>query len=112
MLVSNFSENQSGYTLSFGGGTAVLNDPVPPVLQSAFVGCDKQMVTVTLDKKVRCNSLASDGSDFNFSSGSVSIIGATGINCNNQFDMDSIQLMLNAPLVPGNYSVVLKPETI
>lgn len=108
LLVSNFSENQSGYTLSFDGGTAVLNDPVPPVLQSAYVGCDKQIVTVVLDKKVRCNSLASDGSDFVLSSGMVSIIGSTGINCNNQFDMDSIQLMLSTPLIPGNYSVVLK----
>lgn len=108
LLVSNFSEKQSGYTLSFGGGTAILNDPVPPHLQSAFMGCDKQVVTVALDKKVRCNSLAPDGSDFVFPSGTISVIGATGVNCNNQFDMDSIRLMLSAPLIPGNYSVMTK----
>jgi gliding motility-associated-like protein len=111
LLVSNYSEKQSGYSLTIEGGTAQLNDPTPPVLQSAFVGCNKQVITVTLDKNVRCNSLAPDGSDFVLSSGFISIIGATGINCNNQFDMDSIQLMLSAPLVPGNYTVTLKTGT-
>jgi gliding motility-associated-like protein len=111
LLVSNFSETQTGYTLSFGGGTAVLNDPVPPHLQSAFVGCDKNIITIVLDKKVRCNSLAPDGSDFIPSSGSYSIVSATGANCNNQFDMDTIQLMLSAPLPAGNYSVSTRTGT-
>jgi gliding motility-associated-like protein len=111
LLVSNFSETESGYTLSFGGGTAVLNDPVPPHLQSAIVGCDKKIVTVVLDKKVKCSSLAADGSDFVFLSGPVSVTGAMGVNCNGQFDMDSIQLSLNAPLTPGNYSIATKSGT-
>ncbi len=108
LLVSNFSEKQSGYTLSFEGGTAVINDPNPPKLQSASVGCDKQMVTVVLDKGVRCNSLAPDGSDFVLGSAAVSIVGATGVNCSGQFDMDSIRLLLSGPLPPGSYSVKTK----
>jgi len=108
LLVSNYSENQSGYTLSFAGGTALLNDPTPPILKSAFVGCDKQMVTITLDKKIRCNSVAPDGSDFMLASGPISVISASGLNCGSQFDNDSIQIFLNAPLAPGNYSVILK----
>ena len=106
LLVSNFSETESGYTLSFGGGTALLNDPTPPHLTSAFVGCDKTLVTAVLDKKVKCSSLASDGSDFIISSGgSYTTIGATGQNCDAQFDMDTIQIKLNTPLTPGNYSI-------
>jgi FOG: PKD repeat len=111
LLVSNFSETESGYKLSFSGGTAGLNDPVPSHLQSAFMGCDKTRITVVLDKKVTCASLASDGSDFFLPSVSNSVIGASGLNCNNQFDMDSIQLTLSAPLPPGNYSVSTKQGT-
>jgi gliding motility-associated-like protein len=111
LLISNFSETSSGYKLSFGGGTAVLNDPVPPHLQSAFVGCDKSKITVVLDKKVTCGSLASDGSDFILASGSNSVTGATGLNCDIQFDADSIQLTLGSPLLPGNYSIQAKSGT-
>ena len=30
LLVSHFSDSQSGYSLSFGGGTANITDPVNP----------------------------------------------------------------------------------
>ena len=60
---------------------------------------------------MRCNSLAADGSDFSVASNPVSVIGAIGYGCRTQFDMDSIQLILSAPLSPGTYSIVSKTGT-
>lgn len=55
---------------------------------------------------MQCTSLATDGSDFIISSISGAVTGASGLHCNNGFDMDSILITLNAPLPPGNYSIV------
>ena len=55
---------------------------------------------------MQCTSLASDGSDFIISSISGAVTGASGLHCNNGFDMDSIFITLSAPLSPGNYSIV------
>ena len=35
LLVSHFTDSQSGYALSFGGGTAVITDPAEPHLQQS-----------------------------------------------------------------------------
>jgi gliding motility-associated-like protein len=105
LLVSHFTQTQSGYSLAFGSGTAVITDTVKPVLKSASSSCDRKTLTVVLNKKMRCNSLAANGSDFLIASNPGSITGASGMNCNNGFDMDSIQLTVGAPLPPGNYSL-------
>jgi len=111
LLISHFTNTQSGYSLTFGGGTAVIKDPKLPDLLSASTGCNKAIVKIVLNKGMRCNSLADDGSDFSVASNPVSVIGATGYNCNGQFDMDSIQLFLSAPLPPGTYSILAKTGT-
>jgi hypothetical protein len=68
LLVSHYTQTQSGYSLAFGGGTAVITDLKPPHLQSASVHCDMKSITVVLNKPMQCNSLASGGSDFIISS--------------------------------------------
>jgi gliding motility-associated-like protein len=108
ILVTHTAAAQSGYSLSFSGGSAVINDPKPPGLLSVVVSCDKKTLTVGLTKFVRCNSLAPDGSDFIIPGAPVSIVGAVGLNCNPQFDFDYLELTLNNPLPPGNYSLVVK----
>ena len=99
LLVSHYTNTQSGYSLTFGGGTAVITDPKLPDLQSASTGCNKALVKIVLNKGMRCNSLAADGSDFKVASNPVSVIGAIGYGCNSQFDMDSIQLVSERLLV-------------
>jgi gliding motility-associated-like protein len=108
ILVTHTAAAQSGYSLSFSGGSAVINDPKPPGLLSVVVSCDKKTLTVGLTKFVRCNSLASDGSDFVIPGAPVSIVNAVGLNCSPQFDFDYLELTLNNPLPPGNYSLVIK----
>jgi gliding motility-associated-like protein len=111
LLVSHFTDSQSGYGLSFGGGTADITDPKLPVLQSVTISCDSKKLLIKLNKRMKCSSLASNGSDFMISSASTAITSASGINCNNSFDMDSLQLTLNNPLPPGDYTVSIKNGT-
>jgi gliding motility-associated-like protein len=107
LLVSHFDDTQSGYQLSFGGGTASLVDPVQPKLKSASINCDATTVSLKLTKKVKCTSLAADGSDFTISpAGNFS--SATGNGCSSGFDVDSITLLLSSSLPPGNYTITAK----
>ncbi len=106
LLVSHFTNTQSGYQLSFTGGTAVIADPANPIpeVTTATPSCDGTQVVVRFNKKVKCNSLALNGSDFIISP-SGTILSAVGNGCAAGFDMDSVTLTLNAPLPPGNYTV-------
>lgn len=110
LLVSHFTTftpSQNGYTLSFGGGTAVITDPVLPDLKAASASCDATTITVILNKKMKCASLAANGSDFTISSGNSTIISAVSNSCAASFDMDTVQLKLNKPLPPGNYILTI-----
>ena len=109
LLVSHFTiTNQSGYKLSFAGGSANITDPKIPHLQEARAYCDGTNVIVKLNKKMRCTSLAADGSDFTVSDPAFSVIGAVAAGCLSGFDMDSVTLTLNNPLPAGDYSIIMK----
>lgn len=105
LLVSHFSDSQSGYSLEFKNGTASITDTTPPRLQLAKVLCDNRRISVKLNKKMKCSSLVANGSEFIISDPSVSVTEATAASCATGFDMDSIVLTLNSPLAPGNYTV-------
>lgn len=106
LLVSHFSDTQSGYTLSFGGGTASIVNPIVPLIRNAYAVCDGTEIVVVLNKKIKCKSIDADGSDFKVTGpGNVSIVSATGNGCGNSFDSDSILLKLNGTLAPGTYQV-------
>ena len=111
LLISHFSDNQSGYKLSFGGGTAVINDPKLPDLQTLNTSCDATMITLKLDTKMKCNSIAANGSDFEILPAAATVISATGSACNSNFDADSITLVLSNPLPPGSYDLSVKNGT-
>jgi gliding motility-associated-like protein len=108
LLVSHFTDSQSGYDLSFGGGTAVITDTVPPALKKAESNCGGNLIRLKLSKKIKCSSLAINGSDFFITPGSATITGATGIGCSSGFDTDSIEFQLSSFLAPGNYTLNIK----
>lgn len=109
LLISHFDGNsQSGYELDFSGGSAVITDPTLPALDKAIAGCGGVTVTLTLNKKMKCNSLAANGSDFTISPANASIVSATGIGCSNSFDLTQVVLTLNGALTPGNYTLTAK----
>ena len=109
LLVSHFTifrPSEKGYQLSFGGGTASITDTIPPALKSLSSSCDAANIYIKTNKKMKCSSLAADGSDFTISPAVSKIISANSF-CD-AFDMDSLVLKLNAPLPPGNYTVTIK----
>ena len=116
LLVSHFTNSQSGYKLSFGGGTgggagggtANITDPKVPVVESATIKCDATQLTVKLNKNMRCNTLAADGSDFQLMSGLATIVSASSTSCTSGFNMESFTLTLSNPLPPGDYKLVTK----
>ncbi|MBX3242579.1 MAG: gliding motility-associated C-terminal domain-containing protein [Chitinophagaceae bacterium] len=109
LLVSHFtSTNQSGYTLRFEGGTASITDPKAPHTSAARAFCDGSTILLKLNKKMRCNTLAPDGSDFSISSGLATIVGAGALTCATGFEMDSVAITLSNPLPPGSYSLFVK----
>jgi gliding motility-associated-like protein len=109
LIVSHYTQSQTGYSLTFSGGTAVITDPTLPHLQSATIACDRKTISVVLNKQMRCNSLATDGSDFSVATATIS--SAQSQDCNSGFDMTSLLLTLQSPLAPGNYSLVIKNGT-
>jgi len=108
LMISHYSDSQSGYKLSFGTGTAVINDPKLPDLQKLYTSCDGTTIGLKLNTKMKCNSLAADGSDFQLSPAVASVVAATGYGCSGSFDMDSITIVLSNPLPPGPYSLSIK----
>jgi gliding motility-associated-like protein len=112
LLVSHFTKfkpGQAGYQLSFGGGTASITDTIPPALKNLSSSCDATKIYIKLNKKMKCSSLALDGSDFSISPAVVKINSATAF-CNG-FDMDSVELNLNGRLPVGNYTISAKNGT-
>jgi len=108
LLVSHYTDSQSGYGLSFGGGTANITDPKEPHLQSAKAACDGTQATIKLNKRMKCNSLSVNGTEFFLTPALSNVISATGFGCNTGFDMDSLILTLDTPLPPGNYTITIK----
>ncbi|WP_343306212.1 gliding motility-associated C-terminal domain-containing protein [Chitinophaga niabensis] len=106
LLISHFSNSQSGYKLSFGGGTADITDPVLPALVSSKYDCANFAVGIKLSRKVLCSTLDPDGSDFTFGPGGPAIRSAKGVTCANGFDLDSVILYLDKPLDPGVYTIM------
>ena len=111
LLLSNFSSSQKGYKLAFVGGTASITDPQIPAYAGILASCDGTKVGVKLNKKMKCNSLATDGSDFKLNIPGFSFTNAVGVGCNIGFDMDSIVLTTNTPLIPGNYTIITQKGT-
>jgi gliding motility-associated-like protein len=110
LLVSHFTQTQSGYSLAFGGGSAVITDTTQPALLAAQAsGCGSSMIKIGLNKNMLCTSLASDGSDFVLTpAGGPAIVSASGDNCNSGFDMDTVTLTFAGAIPQGNYQISVK----
>lgn len=111
LMVSHFTDGQSGYDLSFGGGTAVITDPNIPKALSVQAECDGKKLTLKLSKKVKCPSATPSGSEFSLSPAVTTVVSATPDSCAFSFDFDEITLDLAAPLTDGTYALVINNGT-
>lgn len=110
LLISHFSgSGQSGYQLSFGGGTASITDTTQPALTKVNAIC-QSLLGVKLNKKMACSSLTATGSEFIITPAipGVQVISALTNSCNTGFDMDSITLTLSGNLPTGNYTLTVR----
>ena len=108
LLISHFTDSQSGYDLDFSGGTAVITDPKLPKLDTAKVPCDASEISITLNKEMKCRSIDSDGSGFSINTTLATITGASSAACSSSFDSKSLILSLSNPLPPGTYTIKAK----
>lgn len=109
LLVSHFTDTEQGYSLSFGGGTAVITDTLPPHMNSVNrATCDGTRMLLKLNKRMKCSSLAANGSDFLLVPPVAAITNVVGFGCTNGFDMDSVLLTFSSPLPVGNYNLVAR----
>jgi gliding motility-associated-like protein len=111
LMVTNYSASGLGYSLNFNGGSASITDPLMPHLSNATPTCDGMQLKVKLNKKMKCTSLASDGSDFSINIPGTTITAAATSQCVLGFDMDSVTLSLASILLPGNYTLTIKNGT-
>ncbi|MBU3713362.1 MAG: T9SS type B sorting domain-containing protein [Ferruginibacter sp.] len=111
LLVSHFTNSQSGYSLSFEGGTAGIIDPKEPHLTNAYSYCSGNTITVALNKKMKCNSLDANGTEFKIDPPLARITKAIGKDCNAGFDSDTILITLDKNLPPGNYKLSIGKGT-
>ena len=111
LLISHFTESQSGYTVSFEGGTADITDPNLGSIESVAGTCDGNRVVIKLTRPMKCSSLAPDGSDFVLPSGSAAITGASSASCSGGFNTGNIIVTLNKALPQGTYDIRLQTGT-
>jgi len=107
LMISHYTDTQSGYALAFGGGTAVITNPSLPHLASAKPDCSGQSITLKLNKKVRCTSFTASGSEFSIAPAVTTIISATTDSCAFGFDFDEVTFTLASALTNGNYQLVI-----
>lgn len=108
LMISHYSDGQSGYDLSFGGGTAVITDPKIPAMDKVVPDCNGQKLTLTLNKKIRCNSLAVDGTEFTVLPDNISATASVAATCATGFDFDELEITLGGTLSSGTHQLVIK----
>ena len=111
LMISHFTDGQSGYDLSFGGGTADITDPLKPHMIKATASCDGKSITVQLNKKVRCNSLSTNGSEFSLLNLSSVAVSAVSDSCSFGFDFDEVTIKLATALTSGTHTLVIHNGT-
>lgn len=107
LMVSHFTDGQSGYNLSFGGGSAVITDPKIPAMVKVDPDCNGQVLTLTLNKKIRCNSLSANGSEFMVMPGGIAATIASTTTCTTGFDFDELTITLASALTSGTHQLVI-----
>lgn len=112
LMVNNWSNSGFGYSLKFEGGTAVITDNIPPVINSVTtVGCNTTLLKVVFSKDIRCSSVTPTGSEFSISPAGPVITGITS-TCVTAFNtITELTIQLQNPLSTGTYDLIVNPGT-
>jgi gliding motility-associated-like protein len=107
LMICNQTGRPGNYALAFTGGTAVITDNLEPHLKFVRSTCNGNQVILRLNKKIKCESVAPDGTDFSISNG-IGVTGATPVDCTPLLGTDSLLLSLDQPISPGNYTLTIR----
>lgn len=111
--INNQPLPNGGFSIDFSKSTAGVIDVTPAQInQVDLVGACEEIdsIRVELNSSVLCNSIASDGSDFNIVGPSnVNITQATALNCNQWGETTEILILANSlNFVPGNHDLFVQ----
>jgi gliding motility-associated-like protein len=109
LMVNNWSNSGQGYTLTFGGGTAVITDNTPPVIASVAANCNATALSVNFSKDIKCTSVSGTGSEFSITPGTHTITGITSQCAAGYNNITGLTVNLQNQLAPGNYTLLVNP---
>ena len=101
----------AGFLLTFEGGTADITDPLKPHMVSAKAECSGKEITVKFNKKMACASLTATSSEFSIVPATSAIVSATATECLSSNGFEELKIILSAPLIDGNYKLVINNGT-
>ncbi len=114
MVINNATSSTGGYQLDFNGTANLLDNQIPTPDSILHRSCDQQdTLYIQMSETVLCNSIAADGSDFDFSGPSGgSVYSAFGVGCGSVTSTNLIGIVLNSPIVyNGQYTLTIKTGT-
>jgi gliding motility-associated-like protein len=110
---ANPASTASGFTIDFSGSTATFVGGNPPLYDTIAFACDyRNGLQVHMTDLVKCNSLQSNGSDFQISPALATVTSAVGAGCTVPTNTtQTITLAFSNPLPPGVYYLKAKNGT-
>ena len=96
----------TGFSIPF---TLVAQTPVT-INTISYTGCAPSVLNVPFSKPVWCNSITATGSEFSILPGNPAILSVQS-QCGAVTNVDQLQIVLQNPLTPGNYQLLVNNGT-
>ena len=111
LLICNWSESTSGYSINFSGSSATIFDNVKPRIDTALaVLCGEQQVRIRFSEMVLCNSVQASDFVLNGPNGIIPITAVTGNACSLGGNQEINFILQTAEhLQKGSYTLTLNP---
>lgn len=109
LMVGNMDNTPAGFTLAVGGGSADISSAPAQLISINNRSCVNNELVLRFSNKIRCNSIAADGSDFRITPAAAFSVVTT--NCSTSAETDSIILRFSNSLPSGNYILSLQTGT-
>lgn len=106
LMVGNMDDTPAGFTLAVGSGSADISSPAAELTGISNSSCINNELVLRFSNKIRCNSIAADGSNFRITP--TTAFSVIPITCANNTETDSIVLRFSDTFPSGSYSISLQ----
>ena len=108
MLICNWSQSSSGYSINFNGSTAAIFDNVPPEFQNVTSQCGDSTIVLQFSEYVMCNSVQATDFRIEGPAGNYPVISAIGPSCALNGSQDRFfKIRTNQRFQKGEYKLIL-----